>query len=96
MTPETLWKLRKEIMFCSLFVSDYRNSMGIDEHDVCDFFDGYAEYLAELMNYDEEGRGDNHFFDHVDQYDNPDNLYDWYGCFEWDPLPVICEDEEAA
>lgn len=63
MTRETLWNLRMEICLCSLYYTDFRNSFGIDEHTVCDFFDGYADYLEELMNGDEAGRGGNHFFD---------------------------------
>ena len=50
MTRETLLNLRMEICLCSLYYTDFRNSFGIDEHTVCDFFDGYADYLEELMN----------------------------------------------
>ena len=69
MTCETLWNLRMEISLCSMYYADFRNSCGIDEHAVCDFFDGYANYLQELMNGDEAGRGNNHFFDFLEQYD---------------------------
>lgn len=47
---EYLWELRQEIVLGSLYYSDYRNSFGIDEHKVCDFFtsfwDSYCEELA--------------------------------------------------
>ncbi len=95
MTQEQLWQLREQISLCSLFYRDYRNTFGIDYHAVCDFFDGYAEYLTGLMNADETERGDNHFFDHLKQYDTPENLWDWYGCFEEDPLPLKPTEEEA-
>ena len=42
MTRETLWNLRMEICLYSLYYTDFRNSFGIDEHAVCDFFDGYV------------------------------------------------------
>ena len=45
MTKDELWALRQEIKLGSLFYADYRNSFDIDEHPVCDFFDGYLEYL---------------------------------------------------
>lgn len=95
MTREQLWALRGQIPLCSLFYSDYRNTFGIGCHAVCDFFDGYADNLVELMNEDKPGRGDNHFFDHLNEYDCPDNLWNWYGCFEEDPLPFPANDEEA-
>lgn len=95
MTCETLWNLRMEISLCSMYYADFRNSFGIDEHAVCDFFDGYANYLQELMNGDEAGRGNNHFFDFLEQYDCPENLWNWYGCFENDPLPREPVDQPA-
>lgn len=49
--PEYLWELRQQISLGSLYVSDYRNTFGIDEEKVCDFFtsfwDSYCEELAE-------------------------------------------------
>lgn len=96
MTQSQLWTLRMEIPLCSIFYDDYRNTFGIDHHAVCDFFDGYADYLSELMNQDEHGRGDNHFFEHLSKYDTPDNLWDWYCCLEADPLPLpVCEEKAA-
>ncbi len=96
MTQEQLWQLRGQISLCSLFYRDYRNTFGIDEHAVCDFFDGYADYLSDLMNEDEPGRGDNHFFDYLKQYDTSENLWDWYNCLEEDPLPVVRDDDDEA
>ncbi len=47
---EFLWKLRQEIVLGSIYVADYRNSFGINEHKVCDFFtsfwDSFCEELA--------------------------------------------------
>lgn len=91
---KTLWKLRKEIRLNSLYYSDYKNSFGVDDHSCCDFFDSYCEYLGELM---QEDVGDNYdFFALLSKYDNSDNLYNWYGCYEDDPLPVVAEVEYSA
>ena len=58
--------------------------MGVEEHACCDFFDGYMEYIGELMA--EDGLG---------AYDTPENLENWYGCFcDEDPLPITEEEEE--
>ena len=83
-TKEDLWDLRQQIVLNSLFVSDYRNNMGIDEHSVADFFEGYMDYLTELER--EEGMSDETFKQFFDRYDTPDNLWSWYHChgdFDW-------------
>lgn len=95
MTQKRLWQLRRQIPLCSLFYSDYRNSFDIDEHAVCDFFDGYADYLAELMNEDCPGRGNNFFYDYLEQYDTSENLWNWYCCFEEEPLPKMASEQAA-
>lgn len=41
-----LWKLRQEIKLGSLFIVDYRNSFGAAPHKVCDFFDGFLEFVG--------------------------------------------------
>lgn len=40
------------------------------------------------------GYDDAHFFDHLSEYDNADNLWDWYNMLETDPLPITEEDDE--
>jgi len=94
MTKDELWALRMEIRLGSLFYADYRNSFGIDEHPVCDFFDGYLEYLDQEMRELIPGYDDAHFFDHLPAYDTPENLWDWYGMLEDDPLPVTTKEQE--
>lgn len=91
---KNLWALRKEISLCSLFVSDYRNTFDVDRHVCYDFFDGYSDYLQELM--EENGIPDERYFDELENYDTPENLYDWYCCFEEEPLPVMTDEEEYA
>ena len=94
MTKDELWALRQEIKLCSLFYADYRNSFGIDEHPVCDFFDGFLEYLDQEMQETIPGYDDAHFFDHLPAYDNADNLWNWYNMLETDPLPLPQEEDE--
>ena len=45
MSAKKLWELRQEIVLNSVFLADYRNSQGLDEHIVCNFFDGYLEQI---------------------------------------------------
>ena len=43
---EDVKKLRREICLNSLYYSDYKNSLMLDEWEVCAFFDGYLEELG--------------------------------------------------
>lgn len=86
MTSEQLWALRKQIRLGSLYYSDYQNTFGIDCRVVCDFFDSYLSYLEELMADDSADYKDEDFFALLPLYDTPDNLQNWYGCYESDPL----------
>lgn len=88
MTKDELWALRQKIKWGSLFYADYRNSFGIDEHPVCDFFDGFLEYLDQEMQATIPDYDDAHFFDLLPEYDNAENLWDWYNMLETDPLPI--------
>lgn len=83
MNKNTLWQLRNEIMLNSLYVADYQNSFGYTAQSVCDFFDGYTEYLGELAT---EQYGIGCSLEQIFRFDNAENLYNWYGCFELCPL----------
>lgn len=96
MTKQMLWNLRQEISLNSMYYSDYRNSLSIDEHAVCDFFDGYLEFLSEIMQEEIPAYDNAEFFDWLSAYDNADNLWNWYGCFEDNPLPLDIEETIAA
>ena len=96
MTSEMLWRLRKEIILNSLFIADYRNTFGIDPHVVCDFFDSYLSYLDEEMKLTIPGYDDAHFFDHLPNFDTEENLWNWYCCYEDDPLQMPTPQEIAA
>jgi len=86
-TEEELTELREEIKLGSLFVDDYRNSLGVDASAACDFFEGYCEYLKELMEAD--GITDGEFWDRVEEYDNDDNLIAWLYSFDEVPLKIV-------
>lgn len=94
MTQEKLWALRREIVLNSIFLYDYANTFGFDRRMVSTFFDGYLEYLDELMQESIPDYDDANFFDLLSQYDTAENLWDWYGCLEEDPLPLPPDDEE--
>lgn len=94
LTQEQLWKLRRQIVLGSLYYSDYINTFGIDRHLVCDFFDSFLSYVAELMQEDIPDYDDHHFFQHLRDYDNTERLWDWYCCYEENPLPLPIPDEE--
>lgn len=83
---KTLWGLRCEVTPNSAFLADYRNTYGVTREACCNFFDGYKEYLKELMEYD--GIPDTWYSEAIKTYDSPDNLFGWYCCFAKEPLPV--------
>ena len=88
---ETLWKLRMEIRLNSLYVSDFQNSFGFTALSVSDFFDSYMDYLDELA---EEKYGNDYMLEDVFDFDNEENLYNWYGCYEYFPFELEQVDEE--
>lgn len=74
LTKEQLWKLRKEIVLGSIYTNDYENSFGINPENVQAFFDSFIENAQQ----DDEGNFNNR---KVEEFDNPDELYDYYaGC----------------
>jgi hypothetical protein len=76
LTKNELWELREQVMLGSLFVSSYTNSFGYKSVDVSYFFDGYVNYLEELMV--EDNADDDEF----ENYDNKDNLWGWFCCYD--------------
>ena len=98
LTCDQLAKLRKEVVLGSIFTHDFENSFGIPR-DICqNFFDGFNEYIGELML--EDGHDADEYWDLISHYDTSSNLYDWYCCCEM-PFgeelyknPIISDDEE--
>lgn len=74
MTSAQLWELRQEIVLNSLFIADYANHFNFDEYDISIFFDGYVEYIYELMDDDNS----TNFSD----YDNEQTLLKWFNCYD--------------
>lgn len=91
LNKEELKQLRSEVSLFSLYYSDFENSLGIDSHKCSDFFDGFAEYIEERI-YEIYGETkdsvvkDDLWGKHWQELDNIDELWDWYGCFDDDPL----------
>lgn len=75
-------QLRKEITLNSLFLRDYENSLGYDVDSVYYFFDGYAEYLHELLM--NEGKT----WNDLDDVDTDENLEAYIYFFEADTFPL--------
>ena len=79
-----LKQLRNEIVLNSVFLKDYKNSLGINENKVCSFFDGYMEYLCEL-SYNKNGN-ELEYNEFLKRYDTIENLWNYYNIFINDPL----------
>lgn len=75
LTDRKLVSLRKQITLNSLFVSDYKNDLGIKPSVALDFFDGYVDYLFGIAK--EDGVKD--IYEVFDEYDNRDNLIAYRG-----------------
>ena len=80
LTDAQLVSLRKQITLNSLFYRDYRNTFGVDTHEVCDFFDGYVDYLFEIAT--EDGFPTDDALAVFKEYDNAENLLAWRLCYD--------------
>lgn len=99
MSKQTKWlddngvlALRKQITLGSVFVADYRNTLGVDENNACAFFDGFVSYIEELA--EEDGFSYEDVFDLYRRYDTDENLLGWFNCYDQNPLPVIEKENE--
>lgn len=79
-TQQDLWNLREEIVLNSLYLSDYGNTFDLDVRCVSDFFDGYVEYLAEMIEERDGIPNRDISMEDILEEDNPDNLLAWYEC----------------
>lgn len=75
-SKKTLWELRNSIILNSRFTDDYENPYKIDPETVQEFFDGYFDYMYCLMC--EDGFTDADTFPTIWDYDNPENLANYY------------------
>lgn len=82
LTNAELSNLREDITLNSLYLSDYENRYDIDAYEVSTFFDGYLDYLFELMVDDNPTHNgtevDIMFFDLLPKYDNTDTLISYH------------------
>ena len=73
-------------------MADYQNDFGIGTFSTCEFFEGYVDYLEDMMEEDcVDIKTVDKFMVALNRYDTSENLFNWYGCFEYDPLPIIRE-----
>lgn len=77
-----LKRLRSDIVLNSLFILDYQNRYGLEPHAVCDFFDGYMDYLADLEK-EKYGKELDNIQDFFNEFDTIDNLWEYYCMVEW-------------
>jgi hypothetical protein len=87
LTADELWQLRGEIVLYSIKYADYDNSFNFYPNDICDFFEGYASYLDELQS-----EGDPAI--PALEYDNKENLWGWFNCYEDLSWVRHCKKEE--
>lgn len=77
---EYYWKLRKQVTVGSIYYGSFDNRFGISNKAVLDFFEGYEEYLSEMM---EEEHGADFCYEVLfSDYDNENNLLGYVGMFE--------------
>ena len=77
LTVNQLKQLRSEIVLCSLYMDDYNNSF-MTKEAASILFDGYAEYLQELMFEEVENFNDSNYFEFLDMFDNIETLEAYY------------------
>ena len=77
LTIKQLKQLRSEIVLCSLYMSDYENSF-LTKEEAYNLFDGYADFLENLMFDKIEDFNDSKYFDYLDMFDNMVTLTEYY------------------
>ena len=88
LTHEVILDLRKQIVLNSIYLCDYENDYNFDPKEVIAFFDGYLDYIGEIM--EEDGISDEEFWERLPDYDNEKYLLGWYDCFDENPFNVNC------
>lgn len=94
LNKDELWDLRQSVTLGSLYDSDYENTLGLDPVIVQAFFDGYMDFLEMKMK--DDGYSDADFWDVLDEYDNSDNLYDYYQYNNEDAFPTKVKESQEA
>lgn len=91
---EDLQQLRSQICLNSLYYADYRNSFGISEKSVCDFFDSYYSYIWEIAKEEHPNMSEQEIEKIIGKYDNIETLWDWFYCYDDFDWVEYEEDEE--
>lgn len=83
-----LKRLRSDVVLNSLFVADYNNRYNLDTHEVCNFFDGFMDFIDTLCREAWEGTDQSMSYDeywtkNIWHFDTPENLWDYYCMVEW-------------
>ena len=86
-----IMELRNEIVLGSLFYRDYRNSFGIDEHEVCDFFDGFLDYACDEYK-DRHGKEAWDIGVIYDEFDNEGEIVDYFDMYKHGYFEGLKED----
>ena len=76
LSADELWTIRRQVVLNSLYEYDFSNREGYNSSDVSSFFDGYVNFIYELM--DEDGADEKEFC----KYDNIINLKRWFDCYD--------------
>lgn len=84
LTSAELWAIRSKVVVNSVYLADYENQYGISEVSLCNFFDGYYDYMWELaeLEYGKDVKETKVF----EEFDTEDTLYGWFNChedFDW-------------
>lgn len=88
-----LKQLRNEIVLCSHYLKHYENSF-MSKEEASTFFDGYADYLSELMAKNIKDYNNADYFKYVNDYDTVENLNTYYNlCLGYDSALKTFEDE---
>lgn len=85
LTKKQLKQLKNEIVLNSLFMKDYDNTLFIKRDRVCNFFNSFIEYIEEIYT-ERHGHSAYSYNELFKEYDNINNLYNYYCMFEEDPL----------
>lgn len=84
-TEEDLWQLRQEVNLFSACANSFRNTFGISPFSIFSFFEGYLDYLCELIQ-NEKGKNFSITIGDILEKDTPTNLKCWHECsddFSW-------------
>lgn len=81
-SKKDLQVLRSQICLNSIFYADYRNTFGLSEKSMCDFFDSYYTYIWELAKEENPNMSEQEIEKIIGKYDNIETLWDYFSYLE--------------